>query len=220
MNFVKSSLGALSILFFVSCNSDTPAKTEADSKGKDTAIDQAATPDTKKNETANEAVQVSFKVNDTLANTSKGGSNDDDENLGMYTEASKNFSFDLMGDVKERPHRGWLHFTIDNFQFVPGKYTVSKINNARFTRYNSANAGGDEDFIADAEAKNAGSSFTIEFTKVEKVTGAIGNTEYLVSGTFSATLLNKIYENTRKVKQELRITEGSFTDIRVVGGPK
>ena len=220
MNFFRYLTSISLISLVVCCNNNAPSNIEDNSKPKDTVVSQTTTADTNESENDKEPPQVSFKVNDTVANTLKGGANDDDENLGMYTAASKNFSFDLMGDVKERPHRGWLHFTIDNFQFVPGKYSVSKINNARFTRYQSANAGGDEDFVADALPQNAGSSFSIEFTKVEKSTGALGNTEYLVSGTFSATLLNKTYETTRKDKQELRITEGSFTDIRVVGGPK
>lgn len=161
---------------------------------------------------------VSFKVNDTLVRTNKTTGGDNDENLGMYTEASKTMSFSLMGDVPERPHRGWLHFSIKDFKFEPATYTMSKDNNASFSRYETINAGGETIFSANSSAVNAGTEMVITFISITK--GGEFPGDYSASGTFSVKLYDKIYEMTRKSKQEINITEGKFENIRVVGGPK
>jgi hypothetical protein len=165
---------------------------------------------------------VNFKINDTSARTKK-TPKDTDAHLGMYTEATKHFGLGLQGDVPGRPHRGWLEITITNnqFKFEPGTYTLGKDVYARFTRYETENAGGATDFIAYDGEKDKGTAFTLTITKVEKVPNDIGGTEHRISGTFSAKMFNKIYEMKRtSTPQELNITEGSFENIRVVGGPK
>jgi hypothetical protein len=165
---------------------------------------------------------VSFKVNDTLTQTKK-KPKDTDAHLGMYTEATKHFGLGLQGDVPNRPHRGWLEITLTNnqFKFEPGTYNLSKDVYARFTRYETENAGGATDFSASADEKGTGTSLTLTITKVEKVPNGIGGTEHRISGTFSAKMFNNIIEMKRTATpQELNITEGSFENVRVVGGPK
>ncbi|MBP6430140.1 MAG: hypothetical protein KA319_00050 [Ferruginibacter sp.] len=163
---------------------------------------------------------VSFKVNDTLANTKKGAANDGDAQLGTYTHVTKFLNLGLMGDVSSRPHRGWLNFGIKDFKFEPATYTITNENNASFTRYETANAGGSSDFSANSNAVNAGTEFTLTITKIEKdATAEFGN-PYLASGTFKAKMYNKVYTMKRDSKVELMITEGTFENVSIVGKPK
>lgn len=163
-----------------------------------------------------ETGMVSFKVNDTLASTKKGGSNDSEAQLGLYTDAVKNLSFDLLGDVPGRAHRGWLHFSIQGFTFEPATYSLSKDNHVTFTRYETANAGGASDYIADHQNVNKGTEMTIIFTSLTRE--ASGN-RWLASGSFSAKLYNKIYSNIRASTEEVKISEGTFENVPIAGGP-
>lgn len=201
-------------LAFTACNNDK--KEEEKNTGSTTATEQPA-PATPTGPV--EKAIVSFKVNDTTANTQKGAGNDQDAATGLFTEPSKQLSLDLMGDVPNRPHRGWLHFGIQNFKFEPATYVLNADCYASYTRYTTANAGGSSDYIADKNPENNGTELTIRFTKLEKDPEGNGGT-YLVSGTFSAKLYNKIYSIKRDSKEEVMISEGTFENIPVMGGPR
>jgi hypothetical protein len=206
-------------LLISSCNNKEEKTKEEATSAKSSTTQTTPAPSSTSSDPYGKAV-VSFKVNDTLANTKKGAANDDDSHLGTYTEATKHLNFDLMGDVSGRPHRGWLHFGITGFKFEPGTYSITKDNNAAFTRYETANAGGSSDFSANSNAVNAGTEFTLTITKIEKdATAEFGN-PYLASGTFKAKMYNKVYTMKRDSKVELTITEGTFENVSIVGKPK
>lgn len=164
-----------------------------------------------------EKAVVAFKVNGADARTRKAGGNDNEAQLGMLTLLNNSLSFDLLGDVPERPHRGWLHFSIEQFKLEPATYTAAGGSSARFSRYETANAGGAVDYNASEYAKYKGSSFSISFTGLVKNNAAQFGEEWLASGTFSAKLmLNEFASSDQKT---VEITEGRFENvpIRVMG---
>jgi hypothetical protein len=196
---------------------------------KETATDEkvaASTETPSTNSSTNKADDikdgiVSFKVNDTLAQTRKKGK-DTDTHIGLYTEASKYLNLGLEGDVPNRPHRGSLLISIANdFKFEPGTFTLGKNVYATYSRYETENAGGETSFEASADERYNGTSLTVAFTKIDKVPNEIGGTDHRVSGTFNVKLFNKVYELKRKgTPEEINITEGTFENIRLAGGPK
>jgi hypothetical protein len=202
-------------VIFTACNNDK--KKEQEKNAGSTAATEQPAPATPAGPV--EKAIVSFKVNDTTARTQKGEANDRDEATGIFTEASKQLSLDLMGDVPNRPHRGWLHFGIQNFKFEPATYALNADSYASYTRYTMANAGGSSDYIADKNPVNKGTELTISFTKIEKDPEGNGGT-YLASGTFSSKLYNKIYNIKRDSKEEVMISEGTFENIPIMGGPR
>lgn len=220
MKLLKTTAFTIFITSLISCSnnksSDKTTGTEPAGKTEPTTTGSTAQPaDDGKDGT------VSFKVNDTLAQTKK-IAKDTEVPIAMYTAASKFLSLSLMGDVPSRPHRGWLRVSItDEFKFEPATYSMNDKVWGSFTRYETENAGGATDFQATADEKDKGTSMTITFTKVEKSVNELGNAEYRVSGTFSAKMYNKVYEMKRMgTAQEVNISEGSFENIRLVGGPK
>ena len=211
---MKPVFFAISLAVLSACGSGKsntePGKTDTPSTSTETAAaNNAPAADA-------ELARVSFKVNDSLANTQKSAGNDDEAQLGLYTDAVKNLSLDLMGDVPNRSHRGWLHFSLQDFKFEPATYALSKDNHVSFTRYETANAGGSSDYIADHQDVNKGTEMTITFTSLTKE--ASGN-RWLASGTFSAKLYNKVYSLNRTSKEEVKISEGSFENVPIAGGP-
>lgn len=202
-------------LFAAACN-NKKEKENSNAEENKTAGDVSAPAPSASAAPAEKAV-VNFAVNDTAAVTIKGAANDAEPQLGLYTEASKQLSFGLLGDVPGRPHRGWLNFSIQDFKFEPATYSLSAGSNASFTRYETANAGGASDYIADNNPVNKGTEMTINFTRIEKDPSQART--YLVSGTFSASLYNKIYSMKRDSKETVTITNGSFENVPVVGGP-
>lgn len=216
---MKKIIIALSAACFIGCKNGD--KKQIPTVENNTNTEQtSSTPSSQQETVSADDGTVSFKVNDTLARTKK-TTKDTDEHLGMYTEATKFFTLSLIGDVPGRPHRGWLNFSIKDFKFEPASYTVYKENNASFSRYETENAGGSTRFEASTDERYKGTSLTITFIKVEKVPNEIGGTEHRVSGTFSGKLQDKVIEMKRTgTAQELNITEGSFENIRLVGGPK
>lgn len=206
-------------LLVTACNNSGDKKENNDSANgsNSTSAENPATPAAPA--TPAEKATVAFKVNDTAAATQKNGANDSEPQLGLYTAASKQLSFDLLGDVATRPHRGWLHISIENFKFEPGTYTIANGANAGFSRYTSANAGGATDYIADKNPENKGTELTISFTKIDKDPAGNGGT-YLASGTFAATLFNKVYSMKRDSKEIVTIKEGTFENVPIAGGPR
>jgi hypothetical protein len=169
-----------------------------------------------------EKTKVSFKVNDSLARTAKGtAAGDRDEHIGLYTEASKSLSFSLMGDVPGRPHRGWLTFSILNFKFEPSSYTVSKDNHASFSRYETENAGGETIFSASGYDVDKGTEMSFAITKITPDPESFNGRDWLASGTFTASMLVKEANPYKRTSiQSLKITEGTFENVRIAGGPK
>lgn len=169
-----------------------------------------------------EKAKVSFKVNDSLARTTKGtAAGDRDEHIGLYTEASKSLSFSLMGDVSGRPHRGWLTFSILNFKFEPWSYTVSKDNHASFSRYETENAGGEIIFSASGYDVDKGTEMSFAITKITPDPESFNGRDWLASGTFTAKMLIKEANPYKRTStQGVNITEGTFENIRIAGGPK
>lgn len=210
-----AALFAAALLATGCANNKEKENTNAAENKTGTETTTTAAPST---EAPAEKALVAFSVNDTAAVTKKGDTNDKDPQLGMYTAASKQLSFDLMGDVPQRPHRGWLHFSIVNFKFEPASYSLSADTYASFTRYETANAGGSSDFISDKNPENNGTALTINFTKVEQ--DPTQPRTYLASGTFSAKMYNKVYSIKRDNKTEVSITNGSFENVPIVGGPE
>lgn len=202
-------------LITTACNNNKEKESSASTENKTTNESTTTAPAT--TAAPAEKAVVSFNVNDSAAVTKKGAANDDDPQLGLYTEASKQLSFDLLGDVPQRPHRGWLHFSIKNFKFEPASYSLSSDNFGWFTRYETANAGGSSDFVCDANPENKGTELTVSFTKVEKDPSQPRT--YLASGTFTAKMYNKVYSMKRDSKTELSISNGSFENVPIMGGP-
>lgn len=160
-----------------------------------------------------ERAAVAFNVNGASARTRRAGGNDNEAQLGMVNVQNMSLSFDLLGDVPERPHRGWLHFSIEKFSFEPATYTAAGGSSARFTRYETANAGGAVDYNASEYAKYKGSSFTLQFTGLKKNDAAQFGEEWLASGTFTAKLL--LNEFATSDQKEVAITEGRFENVPI-----
>jgi hypothetical protein len=207
------------LLVFIACNSNesNPVKNET--------VTQPAAGTTAAASTAvaeQDNANVYFKVNDTLARTAKGThANDRDEHIGIYTEASKSLLLSLMGDVAGRPHRGWLTFSIVNFSFEPASYTVTKDNHISFTRYETENASGATEFSASGYEVDKGTAMSLVITKIERDPGSFNGRDWLASGTFSAKMLIKEpnpYKRT--LTNGLQITDGTFENVRIAGGPK
>lgn len=156
---------------------------------------------------------VKFKVNGVAANTTKAAPSDTDEDLGMLMAQNMELGFDLHGDDPAKPHRGWLHFTIHNFTLQPGIYTANGENSLRFTRYETANAGGSVDYYASTQPMYKGSNMTIEFTSIEKNAAPGYEKEYIASGKFSSSL--SLGEFSKNDTKKVDITEGSFEHIRI-----
>lgn len=167
---------------------------------------------------------VSFKVNDTLSRTVPTTGGDVDEHIGIFTESVQQLSIDFWGDVPTgRPHRGNLHFTIKNFKFEPATYNLSSNieNYTSFTRYETINAGGAKDYMALSDALYTGTSFTFTITEIAKDPNSLNGRDYLAKGTFAANTQNKVYTQAERNNgiQTVTITEGSFSKIRIAGGP-
>lgn len=202
----------------LACNS---TKTKENSEVKETTATASETTPAAPQVDAEKA-KVSFKVNDTLAHTAKGThANDQEEQLGMYTEATKFLSLSLMGDIPSRPHRGWLAFSISGFKFEPGTYAVTKDNHARFTRYETENAGIPTDFEASGYDVFKGTDMTLTIAKIIPDPDSFNGRDWLASGTFSANMLIKEANPYKRTSNDkLTITEGTFENVRIAGGPK
>lgn len=203
---------------FAACNSKPSAK-EAD-KTEAIATTETATVATPPAEA--EKAKVSFKVNDTLARTAKGThANDRDEQLGTYTESTNYFSLSLMGDVPNRPHRGWLNFSLKGFKFEPGSYSVSKDNYVSFSRYETINAGGEVSYEASGLDVFKGTEMNLTITKIVPDPDSFNGRDWLASGTFSAKMLVKENNPYKRTSNEgVNISEGTFEGVRIAGGPK
>ncbi len=200
---------ALSVFFISSC-----------AKKKETPVNNSSNNNNNNPITDN----VTFKVNDTLCRTVPSSGGDVDEHLGIFTENTSQLDFDLWGDVPNgRPHRGNLHFSIKNFQFQPGTYTLSgnTDNYASFTRYETINAGGAKDFMAANNSWYSGANFTFTITSIAKDPASLNGRDYLATGTFTATVQNKVYSQVERDNgtKTIQITEGAFTKVRIAGGP-
>ncbi len=201
-------------LVVFSCNSADSNKKNNTAAAE--AIENTAAPEDKDSE--EDETKLSFRLNDTLVRTNKTKGGDTDEHIGIYTQGSQTLSLDLYGDVPERPHRGLLKFNIKDFKFEPGTYSLSNNHTASMSRYATVNGGGETMFTANTHPVNKGTDMTITFTKLEKVQGDSG-VEYLADGSFSATLYNQIFVATRTEPPTIvRITEGKFERLRIVGG--
>ena len=207
----------MSILIYsaVGCGDSAAPKEESADIKKEAATTEQPAPAPAAEANTEKAV-VSFTVNGVQAKTSKGGGNDSESQLGMLTAMNNQLGLDLLGDDPARPHRGWLHITINDFKMEPGSYTVAGGNMAQFTRYETANAGGGKDYVASKEPIDKGTDLTIQFTSVVKNEAAEFGEEWLVSGTFSAKLLVKEYSMGKRASNEsLEITEGKFENVPV-----
>jgi hypothetical protein len=156
--------------------------------------------------TKTEKGAVSFKVNGVDANTKMGGSNDNSEQLGMFNRENNYFSLTLNGDDPKFPHRGYLTIGIENYNMQPGEF---KSTTASFSRYETANAGGETQYDV-----NQGGNCTI---KIESITKTSAETdsfeEYAVSGSFSGKFgMKQGWNNDVK---EINVTDGVFKEVRV-----
>lgn len=166
--------------------------------------------------------KVSFEVNDTLARTSKGShTNDRDEHIGLFTEASGYFSLSLMGDVPNRPHRGWVNFSLKGFKFEPGSYSVSKDNHVSFSRYETENASGEVRYEASGLDVFKGTEMNLNITKIVPDPQSFNGRDWLASGTFAAKMLIKENNPYKRTSNEgVTISNGTFEGVRIAGGPK
>jgi hypothetical protein len=165
--------------------------------------------------------KLSFKVNDTLVRTNKTAGGDTDENIGLFTESTGYFSLSLMGDVPNRPHRGWLNFSLKGFKFEPATYSVSKDNHVSFSRYETINAGGEIGYEASGQDVFKGTEMNLTITKIVPDPESFNGRDWLASGTFSAKMLIKEHNPYKRTSNEgLNITEGTFENVRIAGGPK
>lgn len=206
-----SMLFAISMTLMVSCNKNNTSNNTTNNTSNNT----------------NNAItkNVTFKVNDTLCRTIASSGGDMDEHLGIFTENTAQLDFDLWGDVPTgRPHRGNLHFSIKNFQFQPGTYllSASKDNYASFTRYETINAGGAKDYMAENNDWYTGTSFTFNVSSIVKDPESLNSRDYLATGTFSVVTQNKVFTQAERNNgtKTITITEGAFTKVRIAGGPK
>ncbi len=207
---------AMSILIYSAAGcGDSTAPKEAATEVKKENQEPASTATAPVTEADSEKAVVAFKVNGVQARTTKSGGNDNEAQLGLLTAMNNQLSLDLLGDDPARPHRGWLHISIDNFKMEPASYTVSG-SRAQFTRYETENAGGAKDYVASKEAIDKGTEFTIQFTSVVKNEASGFGEEWLVSGTFSSKMLIKEYSMVKRSSTEgLEITEGKFENVPV-----
>lgn len=199
----------------VACGNN-PKQQETTNTDTTQQTNNTTTGDSQKQDEKKETALVSFKVNGVEVNTKSSGT-DNDPQLGMVNVKINELSFDLMGDDPARPHRGWLHFSIKNFKLEPGTYTATGGNTARFTRYETAGAGGGTDYNAEGSPKYKGSEFTLQVTSIKKNEAAEFGEEWFASGTFTVKgLLNEFSKSDTK---EVQITEGKFENIsiRVLG---
>ncbi|MBK8953229.1 MAG: hypothetical protein IPM85_14145 [Chitinophagaceae bacterium] len=203
----------------ISCNSN---KTKESTENKETSSAITETTTTTAPPAEEEIAKVSFKVNDSLARTAKGShANNRDEQIGIYTETTNYLSLGLMGDVPGRPHRGWLNFSIIGFKFEPGAYVITKDNNASFTRYETENAGGAVGYEASSLDVFKGTEMSLNITKIVPDPDSFNGRDWLASGTFSAKMLIKEGNPYKRTSNEgVNITEGTFENVRIAGGPK
>lgn len=201
----------MSASFFSCANTNQPSVNQADSSVATASSNPQIAEEDK------EQAKVSFKVNGVLANTKKGKGNDDEAQLGMFNMTSKSLTFDLLGDESNRPHRGWLHFTVNNFSLQAAQYDLTGDNSASFTRYETENAGGGVDYNASNYPNASGSQLSIQFAKIVKNEDASIGEEYLATGTFALKLV--LSETAKNDLKSIDITEGSFENvpIRILG---
>ena len=207
-------------LLFTACNNEK--KNDSGETKENTTPTNTSTNTTVIPADESKGGKLSFKVNDTLARTNKTTGGDTDDNIGIFTEKGEYLSFGLYGDVPQRPHRGWLEFSLKGFKFEPGTYSLSKDNWASFTRYETIDAGGAADFSANADPNYKGTEMSITFTSFEHDPESMNQRDYLASGTFSVKLQNKVYSPAERAKgtETIAITEGKFEKVRIAGGPK
>lgn len=210
--FPKSTLVFLLSTAFLSCanNAAETHKIQSDSTTAQIVNQQSQ-------DANSEQAKVAFKVNGVQANTQKGKGNDDEAQLGMFNMINKSLSFDLLGDEPNRPHRGWLHFTVNNFSLQTASYTLAGDNSASFTRYETENAGGGVDYNASNYPNASGSQLSIQFTEIVKNEDASIGEEYLATGTFSLKLI--LSETAKNDLKSIDISEGRFekVPIRILG---
>lgn len=213
MAYTKFGLSSLIIVALLACNNEASTEAKDKSEKKD-SITQVVAQSASAAENEKESAIVQFKVNGVDARTEKGDGNDNEMQLGMMNVQNMQLGLDLLGDDPSHPHRGWIHFTIDNFKLEPAKYTTSDGNSILFTRYETANAGGGKDYIATNQKIDKGSSMNIELTNVTKNERAEAGEEWLLSGTFSAKLLIREFSMAKRGSNEsLEISEGKFENV-------
>lgn len=216
---MKSLLLSICTLTFFACGSNK-TKDSAEPTTTQTVTDTPAGEKTATPPDAEKAI-VSFRINDTTASTQKGGNNDRDEHIGMYTESTGYFSLSLMGDVPGRPHRGWVNFSLKGFKFEPGSYTVSKDNFVSFSRYETENAGGEVGYEASGLDVFKGTEMNLTITKIVPDPDSFNGRDWLATGTFSAKMLIKEHNPYKRTSNEgLTLSEGTFENVRIAGGPK
>lgn len=217
---MKLTTITLLTVLIAACNSPSSIK-ENENKEPATANTTTATTDSKAVTNEGEDGRVSFKVNDTLVRTNKTTGGDTDDHIGIYTESTDNLSLSLMGDVPNRPHRGWLLFSLQGFKFEPASYTLSKDNHVSFTRYETINAGGNVEYNASDNKLDKGTSMNLTITKIEPDPKSFNGRDWLASGTFSAKMLIREYDLVKRSSYDsVTITEGKFEGVRIAGGPK
>lgn len=208
---MKTRLFIYTIAFFLlasACKSNETVNNQNSQDDSEVTSTEESAADYTEQENLEKAL-VSFKVNGIPAKTTKGKSNDSESHLGLWNVLANQLSLDLLGDTPEKPHRGWLHFSIDNFKAEPATYTLDGNNEVRFTRYETTNAGGPTDYKAFRSEGN----MNIRFNKVEKNETSEFGEEYLVSGTFSTT--SNLAEGFKSEIKSIQITEGTFKDVPV-----
>ena len=204
-----------SLLFSCSNNAsekNTEKKETAGAATNTSTPTATTTPQTKK-----ETAVVSFKVNGAEANTKMGGSNDDGKQIGTLNLENNFLNLNLIGDGPAFPHRGALTISIDGWKAAPATYSMGKTCYAGFSRYTTANGGGEIQYGANNNqyaAEKEKRKLSITFTRVEKIAAQFGE-QYLASGIFAATLtLNTGFTNTVST---VDITEGKFENVPVSG---
>jgi hypothetical protein len=208
----------LVVLFHVGCTGNNAATNKKNEESSDAATENKSTavaPDPK------EPV-VAFYVNDTAARTNKTTGGDTDDMVAIATRQNDGtyaLSLELYGDVPERPHRGWLKFTVKPFRFEPAVYKIGANNNASFSRYETIDAGGETYYVANSHSSNQGTDFELAITNITKTQGSLGNTEYILEGTFGAKLFDKVYTAGRAAPPvTVTISNGSFKNLRLLAG--
>ncbi len=195
-----------------SCSSNTN-ETTAEKKETAAVVDNntaTTTPETKK-----ETAVVSFKINGADANTKMGGSNDNGKQIGVLNIENNFLTLNFMGDDPKFPHRGALNICVDGWKAAPATYSMSKNYFAGFSRYATANGGGETQYGANTSSfasEKEKRKLTVTFTKVEKKVADFGE-QCIVSRTFAATLtLSTGFTNEESV---IDITEGKFDNVNV-----
>jgi hypothetical protein len=215
-----TTMMVLTTLLVAACNSSSSVK-ENENKEPATSNTTTATTDSKKVADNGEDGWVSFKVNDTLVRTNKTTGGDNDEHIGVYTQSTDHLSLSLMGDVPDRPHRGWLRFSLTGFKFEPASYTLSKDHYVSFTRYETINAGGGVEYNASVNKLDKGTDMNLTITKIEPDPNSFTGRDWLASGTFSAKMLIREFSPVKRSSYDsVTITEGKFERVRIAGGPK